>query len=45
MHICILEVEGQEVMEPQSLRSHITEYYMKLFGSEDVAVMHLEMYL
>jgi hypothetical protein len=45
MHISILEVEGKEVMEPQSLRSYITEYYIKLFRSKDVVDMHLEMYL
>jgi len=43
MHISMLKVDGQEVLEPQSSRLHITEYYKKLFGSEDVADMHLEM--
>jgi hypothetical protein len=43
MHISMLEVEGQDVIEPQSLRSHVTEYYKKLFGSEDVADMHLDL--
>ena len=42
MHISMLEVNGQEVVEPDSLRDHITEYYKKLFGSEEVADMHLE---
>ena len=43
MHISMLEVNGQEVVEPDSLRDHITEYYKRLFGSEDVADMYLDM--
>ena len=42
MHISMLEVNGQEVVEPDSLKDHITEYYKRLFGSEDVADMHLD---
>jgi len=42
MHISMLEVDGQETVDPQSLRSHITDYYKSLFGSEKVADMHLE---
>jgi len=42
MHISMLEVNGQEVVEPHSLRAHITDYYKRLFGSEDVADMHLD---
>ena len=42
MHISMLEVNGQEVVEPGSLRDHITDYYKRLFGSEDVADMHFD---
>jgi len=42
MHISMLEVNGQEVVEPGSLRDHIMEYYKKLFESEEVADMHLD---
>jgi uncharacterized protein (DUF362 family) len=45
MHISMLEVDGQETIDPQSLRTHITNYYKSLFGSEEVANKHLEVNL
>ena len=42
MHMSMLEVNGQEVVEPHSLRAHITDYYKRLFGSEEVPNMHLD---
>lgn len=42
MHISALEVDGEEVVDPQSLRAHIIDYYKSLFGSEEVADMHLD---
>jgi len=43
MHISMLEVNSQEVVEPGNLRDHIMDYYKRLFGSEDVADMYLDM--
>ena len=38
----MLEIDGQEEIEPNLLKSHITEYYKTLFGRAEVAQMHLD---
>lgn len=42
MQITFLEYEGQCLIEPQLLREHITDYYKQLFGSVELADIHLE---
>jgi len=42
LQITMLEVDGQETVDPQCLRTHITDYYKMLFGSVEVADMHLD---
>lgn len=42
MHITMLAMKGQEVVEAQFLKEHITSYYKQLFGDADVADMHLD---
>ena len=41
----MLEVDNQEVIDPQHLRDHVTKYYKQLFGSAEVADMHLDLEL
>lgn len=43
MKISMLEVDGQETVDPQCLKEHITNYYKQLFRSEEVAGIHLDM--
>jgi hypothetical protein len=43
MKITLLEVNGQEITDPQCLKAHITYYYKQLFGSAEVADMHLDL--
>lgn len=43
MQISMLEVENQEIVDPQLLRAHVTEYYKQLFGNAEVADMHLDL--
>lgn len=45
MQISMLEVDNQEVIDPQHLRDHVTKYYKQLFGSAEVADMHLDLEL
>ena len=40
--ITMLAVKGQEVVEAQCLKEHITSYYKQLFGDAEVASMHLD---
>jgi hypothetical protein len=39
----MLEVGGQEIMDPQCLEDHIIDYYKHLFGSAKVVDMHLDL--
>ena len=43
MQVSMLEVEGQEVIDPTCLKNHITSYYKHLFGKATTADMHLEL--
>ena len=43
LHIAMLEVNVQEMVEPEELKAHITDYYKCLFGSRELADMHLVM--
>ena len=45
MQIKMLEIDGEEIVEDTILKTHITECYKQLFGSEDVADMHLDAHL
>lgn len=38
-----MECNGQSIVEPQLLKDHITYYYKQLFGSVEVANMHLDL--
>jgi hypothetical protein len=42
MQINMLEVDGQEVVDPKILKDHVTDYYKQLFGSVKVVDMHLD---
>jgi hypothetical protein len=42
MQINMLEVDGQEVVDPKILKDHVTNYYKQLFGSVKVVDMHLD---
>lgn len=42
MNIAMLEASGQELVDHQELKLHITNYYKSLFGSEKTADMHLD---
>lgn len=43
MKISMLEVDGQEIVDPHCLKVHITDYYKQLFRSAEVADMHLDL--
>lgn len=42
MQVTMLEIEGQEEVDPVHLKDHITDYYKQLFGKVEVADMHLD---
>jgi hypothetical protein len=42
MHITMLEVDDQPMVDPHELREHVTSYYKQLFGSAEVANMQLD---
>ena len=43
MQVSMLEVEGQEVIDPTYLKNHITNYYKQLFDKATTVDMHLEL--
>jgi hypothetical protein len=43
MKIAMLEADGRDIMDPQGLKVHITNYYKQLFGGAEVAYIHLEL--
>lgn len=42
MQIAMLESDGQEIIDTQQLKEHVTNYYKQLFGSAETANMHLD---
>jgi hypothetical protein len=45
MQISMLKVDNQELVDPQCLKGHVTNYYKQLFGSAEVEDMLLDLEL
>jgi hypothetical protein len=42
MQVTMLKIDGQEEIDPNCLKDHITDYYKQLFGRAKVAQMPLD---